>query len=324
MAENIVVLDGYTLNPGDLDWSPLTRLGEVSIFDRTDDDEVVRRVQHASCVLVNKIPFTQELIEVLPELRYLGVTATGYDIVDLEAASARGIVVSNIPTYGTDSVAQHVIALLLEFARGVGVHDAAVHQGEWSASPDWCFSRQPMFELNGLTLGVVGIGRIGQSVARIAQAMGMRLIAHDLYWPDAEHLAGLEVEQVDMDTLFRESDVVTLHCPLTQDNERLVNRDRLASMKPGAILINTSRGPLVDEQALADALTNGVIAGAGLDVLDQEPPAADNPLLTTPNCRITPHIAWYARESRQRLLQIAADNLEAFLKGSPINQVNGD
>jgi len=320
MPERIVVLDGYTLNPGDIDWQPLAELGDLTLYDRTPADEIVARAKGAPLVLLNKTPLSRETIEAMPELRYVGVLATGYNVVDTAAAAERGIAVTNIPTYGTDSVAQHVAALMLEFARGVAVHDRAVHAGEWTRSEDWCFGKQPMFELTGKTLGIVGIGRIGQAVARIGAAFGMDLIAHDLYWP-ADKLAGLRVEQVEMDALFARADVVTLHCPLTDDNHHLVNAVRLGRMKPNAILINTSRGPLVDNQALADALVAGKIAGAGLDVLDTEPPPADNPLLGAPNCIITPHVAWYAKEARQRLMQIAADNLGAFQAGKPVNTV---
>jgi glycerate dehydrogenase len=322
MSEHIVVLDGYTLNPGDLDWGVLSALGEVEIHDRTQEDQVIQRCRAASCVLTNKIPFTREVIAALPLLKYIGVTATGYNIVDLNAATERGIIVTNIPVYGTDSVAQHVAALMLDFARGIGVHNAAVHNGEWTDSIDWCFSRQPMFELTGKTLGIVGIGRIGQAVARIAAAMGMKLIAHDLYFPTEDQLAGLEVRQVDMDTLFSEADVISLHCPLTAENERLVNAHRLSQMKRSALIINTSRGQLIDNHALADALHTGEIAGASLDVLDTEPPTADNPLLKAPNCTITPHIAWYAIEARARLLETAANNIAAYIAGEKQNQVN--
>lgn len=321
MPERIVVLDGYTLNPGDIDWGPIMALGDVTLHDRTPAEEIIARSSGAGCLLLNKTPLSRETVNALPGLRYVGVLATGYNVVDVDACKERGIVVTNIPTYGTDSVAQHVAALMLEFARGVAVHDGAVHAGEWTASPDWCFGKQPMFELTGKTLGIVGIGRIGQAVARIGAAFGMQLIAHDLYWPTPDKLAGLDVQSVEMDELFARADVVTLHCPLTPENRHLVNAERLARMKPNALLVNTSRGPLVDNRALADALRAGTIAGAGLDVLDVEPPPADNPLLSAPNCIITPHVAWYARESRQRLMQIAADNLAAFLSGDPVNRI---
>ncbi len=321
MTLRIVVLDGYTLNPGDIDWQPLRQLGDVTLHDRTPASEIVARAQGASCLLLNKTPLTRETIAALPDLRYVGVLATGYNVVDTKAAAERGIVVTNIPTYGTDSVAQHVAALMLEFARGVALHDRAVHAGEWTRNADWCFGKQPMFELSGRTLGIVGIGRIGQAVARIGAAFGMDLIAHDLYWPTPDKLAGLQVTQVGMEALFEQSDVISLHCPLTPENHHLVNAARLGKMKSNAILINTSRGPLIDNEALANALRAGTIAGAGLDVLDTEPPPADNPLLSAPHCIITPHVAWYAREARQRLMQIAADNLKAFQGGSPVNTV---
>ena len=321
MAERIVVLDGYTLNPGDISWEPLSELGEIEIHDQTPGDQIVERSKSATCLLLNKTPLSAETIADLPDLKYVGVLATGYNVVDISTCKEKGIVVTNIPTYGTDSVAQHVAALMLEFARGISVHNEAVHNDEWTNCDDWCFSRQPMFELAGKTMGIVGIGRIGQAAARIGAAMGMKIIAHDLYWPDAEKLAGMDVTQVDMDTLFKEADVISLHCPLTPENEKLVNAERLVQMKSSAIIINTSRGPLIDNEALANALVNGVIGGAALDVLDVEPPPASNPLLTAPNCIITPHIAWYAKEARARLMQIAADNLSAFIGGSPENTV---
>lgn len=322
MAERIVVLDGYTLNPGDLTWAPVEALGELTVHDRTDDGDILQRASGATSLMTNKTPLDAETLAALPELRYIGVLATGYNVVDIEAARARGIPVTNIPTYGTDSVAQHAAALMLEHARGVAVHNQAVHDGEWTRNDDWCFARQPIFELAGRTLGIVGIGRIGIALARIGAALGMRLIAHDLYWPDAERLAGLEVQQVELDVLFREADVISLHCPLTAENENLVDASRLETMKSNSLIINTSRGPLIDNQALADALHAGQIGGAALDVLDVEPPPADNPLLSAPNCILTPHIAWYAAESRARLMQIAADNLKAFQQGVSENVVN--
>lgn len=322
MTERIVVLDGYTLNPGDIDWDPVALLGDLEIHDRTAPDQVVARCKGASCVLLNKTPFAGDTLTELPDLRYVGVLATGYNIVDVHAAASQGVVVTNIPTYGTDSVAQHVAALMLEFARGIAVHDEAVHHGQWTNSADWCFSLQPMFELTGKTLGVVGIGRIGLAVARIGAAMGMKLVAHDPFWPDAENPGGLSIQRLELDELFSAADVITLHCPLTSENQHLVNARRLSLMKSNAILINTSRGPLVENQALADALCDKVIAGAALDVLDIEPPPADNPLLHAPNCIVTPHIAWNAIEARQRLMQIAADSLQAFLAGKPVNVVS--
>ena len=231
MAEKIVILDGFALNPGDLDWQSLQVLGDVEIHDRTPPDLIIQRSQGATCLLVNKVSLTREIMEALPDLRYIGILATGFNIVDMEAASERNIVVTNIPTYGTNSVAQHTAALMLEFARGVSIHDEAVRNGEWTNNDDWCFAMQSMFELSGKTLGIVGIGRIGQAVARIGAAMGMKLIAHDKYWPDASILAGLDVARVEMDELFAVSDVITLHCPLTTENYRLVNSEKLNLMK---------------------------------------------------------------------------------------------
>ena len=322
MADKIVVLDGYTLNPGDLTWAPVEALGDLQVHDRTADEDILARAAGATALMTNKTPLTAETINALPDLKYIGVLATGYNVVDIKAARARGTPVTNIPTYGTDSVAQHAAALMLEFARGVSVHNQAVHAGEWTNNDDWCFARQPIFELAGKTLGIVGIGRIGIALARIGAALGMRLVAHDLYWPDAARLGGLEVTQMEMDELFRESDVISLHCPLTPENENLVDAARLATMKSNALIINTSRGPLIDNQALADALKAGQIGGAALDVLDVEPPPADNPLLLAPNCILTPHIAWYASESRARLMQIAADNLASCQQGRTQNVVN--
>jgi glycerate dehydrogenase len=260
-------------------------------------------------------------MEQLPHLQYIGVLATGYNVVDVEAAKRRGIVVTNVPTYGTDSVAQHATALLLELVRQPALHANAVREGAWSESVDWCFSLAPITELSGKTLGIVGIGRIGRALARIGAAMGMSILAHDEYPPDAETLAGLDVEFTEMDDLFRRADAISLHCPLTPATEHLVNAERLSLMKSTAVLLNTSRGPLVDNQALADALEAGQIAGAGLDVLDVEPPPIDNPLLRAPNCIITPHVAWYAQASRQRLMDIAVENVSAFLAGAPQNTV---
>ena len=322
MTERIVVLDGYTLNPGDIDWNSLKALGDLKIHDRTSEGLILERAKGATCLLTNKTPLSRESLAALPELKYIGVLATGYNVVDTEAAAERDIPVTNVPTYGTDSVAQHVAAMLLNYARGITVHSQAVNNGEWTSNDDWCFTKQPMFELCGKTLGVVGIGRIGLAVARVGAALGMKLIAYDLYFPNAEKLGGLEVEQVELDDLFARADAITLHCPLTAENEHLVNAQRLKLMKPTALVINTARGPLVDNQALADALHAGQLGGAALDVLDVEPPPSDNPLLSAPNCVVTPHIAWYAREARARLMEVAADNLREFLAGNTKNAVN--
>ncbi|MGF7034564.1 glycerate dehydrogenase [Paenibacillus mucilaginosus] len=317
----IVVLDGYTLNPGDLDWGPLEALGEVTVYDRTPPERIVERAEEAEIVLTNKTPLTAETIAGLPKLKYIGVLATGYNIVDGEAAAARGIPVANVPDYSTDSVAQLVFALLLELTLQVKLHSDAVHAGEWTGSADFSFTKSPLLELTGRTFGILGFGRIGQRTAGIAKAFGMNVIVSGRL-PKA--VPGFEeVPWVPVDELFAVSDVLSLHCPLTPQTERIVNRERLRLMKPSALLINTSRGGLIAEQDLADALNEGRLAGAGLDVLSVEPPGADQPLLTARNCLITPHIAWATVEARTRLLGLAAGNVEAFLAGAPRNIVNG-
>jgi glycerate dehydrogenase len=321
MSERIVCLDGFTLNPGDISWQAFEQLGELVVYDRTAPEQTVERAQGAPYVLTNKTALTAQTLAALSELRYVGVLATGYNIVDVGAASAHGIVVSNVPTYGTDSVAQHVFALLFGMVRPVGLHETAVKRGEWTRCPDWCFSLAPIESLASKRLGLVGVGRIGLAVARIAQAMGMPVSGFDTHWPNEDVRSGLDIERLELDELFRRSDVISLHCPLTPETDRLVNTERLHTMKPSALLINTSRGPLIDNRALADALNAGTIAGAALDVLDVEPPPADNPLLDATNCLITPHIAWYARSSREKLMSIAADNLKSFQAGTPQNNV---
>ena len=317
-APRIVVLDGFTLNPGDLDWAPLRAIGECQIFARTPAESVLERARDASMVLTNKTPLPREVIAALPELRYIGVLATGCNIVDLTTAMARGIPVTNAPGYGTPSVAQHVFALILELTQHTGQHADAVRAGRWSASPDFCFWETPLVELAGRTLGIVGFGSIGAAVARIALAFGMNVLAASRRTPPDED----GIEFTGIDEIFRRADIVSLHCPLTPNTEGLVNAQRLASMKPGAFLINTGRGPLVVEQDLADALNAGRIAGAGVDVLSAEPPTAANPLLTAKNCIVTPHIAWASRAARERLLAIVVENLRAFLAGEPRNVVN--
>ena len=314
----IVVLDGHTLNPGDLSWDGLRACGTCDIHPRTPPERVLDRARHAEILITNKIEIGRELIGQLPHLKYIGVTATGYNIVDLAAARQRGIPVTNVPTYGTRSVAEMVFAHLLNLTLHVGQHAQGVQEGRWTRAADFCYWDFPLAELSGKTLGIVGFGRIGRAVARVAAAFEMRVLVYD-----AIPVAPSEgVEPVDLETLFRSSDVVSLHCPLTPHTERLVNAERLAWMKPTALLINTSRGPLVDEQALADALNAGRIAGAGLDVLADEPPPADQPLLAARNCYVTPHIAWATQAARQRLLDAAVANLRAFLDGKPQNVVN--
>jgi glycerate dehydrogenase len=314
----IVVLDGFTLNPGDLDWAELQSLGQCEIHDRTPRAELLRRAAGADILLTNKTELTGDDIRSLPHLKYIGVLATGTNVVDLAAARARSIPVTNVPAYGTKSVAQMTFALLLELAHHVGHHAQAVRDGRWTGNADFCYWDFPLIELDGLTLGIVGFGRIGRAVADLAVAFGLKVLTSD----PAAGAAPPFVRLVELDTLFRESDVVSLHCPLTEQTARLVNARRLALMKPAAFLLNTGRGPLVDEPALADALNSGRIAGAALDVLCVEPPPADNPLLTARNCIITPHLAWATRAARSRLMKIAVENIRAFLKGKPQNVVN--
>ena len=315
---NIVVLDGHTLNPGDLTWDELQSLGDCAIHERTPSQEVVPRAADAEIVLTNKAALTREQIQTLPKLKYIGVLATGYDIVDVAAARERNIPVTNVPTYGTRSVAQHTLALLLELTQHVGHHARTVRDGRWTKSPDFCYWDYPLVELDGLTMGVVGFGRIGRTVAELATAFGMKVLAAS----STARRAPSGVPFVDLETLFRQSDVVSLHCPLTEQTKNLVNRELLALMKPTAFLLNTSRGPLIDERALAEALDAGRIAGAAVDVLSVEPPPADHPLLRARNCMVTPHIAWATRAARSRLMQVAVTNVRAFLLGKPQNVVN--
>jgi len=314
----IVVLDGHTLNPGDLSWAALNELGQCQIHDRTSPHDIVRRAQEAEIVLTNKTQLSEETIAQLPKLRYIGVLATGYNVVDVKAASQQNICVTNIPAYGTVSVAQMVFAHLLNLTQHVAEHGQSVQAGDWSRSRDFCYWNFPLVELAGLTMGIIGLGRIGQTTARLALDFGMKVIYFDV---EKSITPQVNAQAVDLDTLFKESDVVSLHCPLTDSNFQLVNEQRLQLMKPTAFLINTSRGPLIDEKALADALNTGKIAGAGLDVLSREPPEADNPLSKAKNCYITPHIAWATRAARQRLMDIALTNVRAFVNGKPQNVV---
>lgn len=315
----IVVLDGFTLNPGDLSWDELKALGTCEIIDRTPANEVVGRSADAEILLTNKTVLTRNQIEALPKLKYIGVLATGYNIVDVKAAREQNIAVTNVPTYGTRSVAQMTFALLLELTQHAGHHGQTVKDGRWTKSLDFCYWDFPLVELDGLTMGIVGFGRIGQAVSELAAAFGMRVIAHTPRTP-TESADG--VEFVGLDPLFETSDVVSLHCPLTEATKGLVNARRLSGMKRSAFLLNTSRGPLIDEAALANALNQGQIAGAALDVLGVEPPLADNPLLRAKNCLITPHIAWATSAARSRLMQTAISNVRAFLRGEPENVVN--
>jgi glycerate dehydrogenase len=319
-SRKIAVLDGYCTNPGDLDWGPLRALGDVAIYDRTPPDQVRDRAAGAAVLLVNKIVLSRETLAALPDLRYVGVLATGYNIVDVAAARERGIVVTNVPAYGTHSVAQHAIALLLEITNRVAAHDAAARAGEWGAQPDWSYVKSPLVELAGKTLGVIGFGRIGRQTARIAHALGMRIQAADysMGGPGED----FPFTWISLKGLLEESDVVSLHCPLTAENRGMINAQTLKRMKRTAILLNTSRGPLVEEAALAEALNAGEIAGAGLDVLEEEPPAHGSPLLRAKNCVVTPHIAWATREARERLLGAAVENLRAWIEGRPQNVVS--
>lgn len=314
----IVVLDGFTLNPGDLSWEGLERLGKCVIYERSAPHEIVPRSADAEIILTNKAVLSRDHIFALPKLKYIGVTATGFNIVDVAAARERGILVCNVPAYGTASVAQMTFALLLELTQRVGHHAQTVRDGRWAASPDFCYWDYPLVELSGLTLGIVGYGQIGRAVGDLGRAFGMRVIASS-----RSKRSGTEgTEFVDLDRLFAESDVVSLHCPLTPETKHLVNAERLGKMKPSAFLINTSRGPLIDEAALANALNRGTIAGAGLDVLSIEPPPGENPLFKANNCYITPHIAWATRAARARLMERSVANIEAFIRRTPINVVN--
>lgn len=314
----ICVLDGFTLNPGDLDWSELKQLGDCEIFDRTPKEQIVARAADAEIVLTNKAPLSRETIGALPRLKYIGVLATGTNVVDLVAARERNIPVTNVPGYGTRSVAQATIALLLELTNRIGHHAERVRAGAWTNAADWCFWDTPLVELNERTLGVIGYGRIGAAVAEIAHALGMKILAYS----SSTKPAPSYVKFTDFETLFRSSDVVSLHCPLTPKTQNLVNAERLSWMKPTAYLLNTSRGPLIDESALAAALNERRIAGAGLDVLAVEPPSAENPLLRARNCFITPHLAWATQTARMRLMRTVVENLRAFLNGKPQNVVN--
>jgi glycerate dehydrogenase len=324
----IVALDGYTLNPGDLTWDDLKSLGPCEIYERTPPEQIPGRAAEATILLTNKTEITREHIQSLPKLKYIGILATGTNIVDLAAARERGIVISNVPAYGTSSVAQTTIALLLELSQHVGLHSEGVQEGRWTSSADWCYWERPLVELDGLTMGIIGLGRIGTAVARIASSLGMDVIAvaGRTSWrpraggPSSSELAS-SIKHVDPETVFRQSDVLTLHCPLTPETNHLVNAQRLSWMKPSAFLLNTSRGQLVDEDALAVALNSGKLAGAGLDVLSVEPPPANNPLLRARNCIITPHLAWATKAARSRLMQAAVENVRAFLSGKPQNIV---
>jgi glycerate dehydrogenase len=315
----IVVLDGYTLNPGDLSWAPLNALGTLDVFERSTPAELLERAASAQILITNKAVIDRAAILSLPELRYIGVTATGTNVVDRQAAQDRGVIVSNVPSYGADSVAEHTLGLMLEASKRFAEHIAAVRGGAWSRQPDFSFTLGQVSLLAGKTLGVVGLGAIGRRVAELALAFKMTVLAARR--EGAEGLAPAGIEQSTLDVLLARSDFVSLHCPLTDETARFINRARLALMKPSAILINTARGGLVDEPALAQALTEGRLAGAYLDVLSVEPPPPDHPLASAPSCRVTPHMAWASIEARSRLLAISIDNVRAFLSGQPVNVV---
>ena len=315
---NIVYLDGYTLNPGDLSWAPLEKLGNFSVYDRTKPEDLLERAAEADIILTNKVVLDAQTMARLPRLRYVGVTATGYNIIDVKAAQKQGITVTNVRGYSSPAVAQHTFSLLLALTNRTELHSQSARAGDWTNATDWCYWKTPLVELSGKTLGLIGLGDIGMQVARIALAFGMRVLAHR----KSSSAAGEDIELVELDRLFQESDVVSLHCPLTDQTSNIINVSSLDKMKNSAYLINTGRGGLIDEHALANALNEGQLAGAGVDVLSTEPPQADNPLLTAQNCIITPHIAWALSESRQRLMQLTAENIAAFLMGTPINVVS--
>lgn len=316
----IVVLDGYTLNPGDLDWKGLEALGELTVYDRTDACDIVSRIGDAEIVYTNKTPLTEETFAACPSIRFVGVLATGYNVVDVDAAKRRGIPVCNVPTYGTTAVAQFTMALLLEVCHHVGAHSDAVREGAWAACPDFCFWNYPLIELAGKTMGIIGFGRIGQDVGKLAQAFGMKVLAFDNH--KRPELESDTMRYAELDELFAESDVISLHCPLFPSTQGIINAENIKKMKDGVIILNDSRGPLIVEQDLYDALESGKVAAAAVDVVSTEPIREDNVLLKAKNMMITPHIAWAPKESRARLMDVAVKDLEAFLAGSPINVVN--
>ena len=314
----LVNLDANALNPGDLSWDVLNQFGEVTLYERTESEaEAIARIGDHEIVLVNKVSITENILNACPNIKMISVQATGYNVVDTAACAKRGIPVCNVPDYGTAAVAQFTLALMLELCHKIGHHDTVVHEGKWCRSQTFCFWDTPQMELGGKTLGIIGFGRIGQAVAKLAKAFGMRVITHSRTPKESS-----DAEFVDMDTLIAQSDFISLHCPLFAENTKMVNAEFIAKMKDGAFLVNTARGALVDEQALADALAGRKLAGAALDVVSEEPMKEYNPLLTAPNCIITPHIAWAPKESRQRLLDCCVENIRAFLQGKPQNVVN--
>ena len=315
----IVVLDGYTENPGDLSWEELGKLGELTVYDRTPEEEILNRIGDAEIVITNKTPLTRATMDACPNMRYIAVLATGYNVVDVAAAREKGIPVSNVPTYGTASVGQFAIAMLLEICHHVAHHSQTVFEGKWNSCADWCYWDYPLIELDGKTMGIIGFGRIGQTTGKIAKAMGMNILAYDSFPTESGKAIA---EYVDLDTLLARSDVVALHCPLFPETQGIINKDTIAKMKDGVILLNNSRGPLIVEQDVADALNSGKIYAAGLDVVSTEPIKNDNPLLKAKNCFITPHISWAPKESRQRIMDCTVSNVAAFQNGAPVNVVN--
>lgn len=316
----IVILDGYTENPGDLSWEGFERLGELTVYDRTPEKHIVERIGDAEIVLTNKTPITEKTMEACPNMRYIGVLATGYNVVEVEKAKERGITVTNVPSYGTEAVSQFVFALLLEICHHVAHHSHEVFAGRWQSSPDWCFWDYPLMELSGKTMGIIGYGRIGKTTGKIAQAFGMNLLVHTRT-PEME-LEDEHLKFVELDDLYGKSDVIVLHCPLTPETEHMISKESIEKMKDGVILINNSRGPLIVEEDLYEALESGKVYAAGLDVASTEPIRADNPLLKAKNLFITPHISWAPKETRKRLMNIAVSNLKSYLEGEPVNVVS--
>lgn len=318
----LVVLDGYTENPGDLSWEGLKEFGELTVYDRTSYVEsplIAERISNAEIVITNKTPISRTTIDKCPNIRLIAVLATGYNVVDYNYAAEKGIPVVNVPTYGTASVSQFSIALLLEICHHIGHHDKTVHEGKWAENADWCYWDYPLIEPEGKTMGIIGFGRIGQAEGRIAKALGMNVIAYDLYPNESGRVIA---DYVTLDELFANSDVISLHCNLTPENTEMINRNNIAKMKDGVILLNNARGQLVNEADLADALASRKVAAAGLDVVSTEPIKADNPLLSVPNCIITPHISWAPKESRSRIMDSTVENIRAFLAGKPVHVIN--
>ena len=318
----IVVLDGYTENPGDISWAPLQELGEVTVYDRTAYEEsplIAERIGDAEVAVINKTPISKETIDKCPNLKAIAVLATGYNVADYKYAAEKGIPVMNVPVYGTDNVSQFAVSLLMEVCSHIGHHSDSVHAGEWASNVDWCYWHYPMIEVSGKTAGIIGLGRIGTNTAKILRAMNVKVLAYDRH----QHDAGKQVaEYVDLDELLSRSDFIFLHCPLFPETEGIINRDNIAKMKDGVILINNSRGPLVVEQDLYDALESGKVAAAAVDVVSTEPISKDNVLLKAKNCIITPHISWATKEARERIMNTTADNIRSFIEGAPVNVVN--